>query len=187
MIILAIDPGVRADLRRRRDPIDPRVCACAWVSHERLIDAYFAAPGAPFEGRRAPLCRPEIILVERPEYQGARTDAANTADTIALAWSGAQAAYLASGATGAPVQEATPGEWKGSEAKPPQHLRLWEDCLTADEKKLFSADMGMRIMKAAEKYALQPGKPGVSYYGRWGGHNLLDAAALGLAFVGRFR
>ncbi len=185
MIILAIDPGVRADLRRRV-PTDPRVCACALGDGERLRSVYFARPDEPWGG--GPRVRPDLVIVERPEYQGARSDAAQTGDLIALAWSGAQAAY----SVGAPVEEYTPGEWKHSEAKPPQHLRLWEDCLTEAERNLFPAGTYDRIVKAATAYALhpKPGKSGAEYYGRGKGsdvHNLLDAGAFLLAYVGRFR
>jgi len=171
MIILAIDPGVR-------------LCSMAIAEDEVLRAVY------QNEARyaRSALSRiPDLVIVERPEYQGARSDAARTQDLIALAWAGAHAAYC----VGAPqVREMTPSEWKGSEAKPPQHLRLWEDCLTPAERKLFSADTGMRIMKAAEKCALHPGRPGADYYGRARGsevHNLLDATAMLMKFVGRFR
>lgn len=136
---------------------------------------------------RDPADRPDIVIVERPEYQGARSDAARAQDLMALSWAGAQAAYSVGCNV---VREYTPGEWKRSEPKPPQHLRLWEDCLTDTERKLFPPDTRKRVMAAAEKCALHPGRPGADYYGRGKGsevHNLLDAAAMGLAFVGRFR
>lgn len=171
MIILAIDPGVE-------------LCACAWFDDACLRRIEFHAA---HKVRGACSRIPDLVVVERPEYQGARSDAARTQDLLALSWAGAKAAYR----VGAPeVREVTPSEWKGSEAKPPQHARMWTMCLTDDEKKLFPADTGKRIMTAARKYALHPGRPGAEYYGRGKGsevHNLLDAAALGLAYVGRFR
>jgi len=166
MIILAIDPGVRE-------------CAYARAAEDRLVWVGLLPAGAvlPF--------RPALVIVERPDYQGARSDAARTQDLLALSWAGARAAY----SIGAPVEEYTPREWKGSEAKPPQHLRMWEDTLSDDERKLFPPGTGKLIMKAAEKYALRP-QPGAACYGRGRGsevHNLLDAAAFLLAYVGRFR
>lgn len=166
MIILSIDPGVAES-------------AQALIQHERLIEVGFRSLGAWLWRGEAV----DLVVVERPEYQGARSDAARTQDLLALSWAGAKAAY----SVGVEVREVTPREWKGSTPKPVHHLRLWEDCLNDAERKLFAPDTGRRIMQAAEKCALRPGKPGASYYGRWDGHNLLDAAALGLAFVGRFR
>lgn len=176
-IVEAIDPGVHA-------------CACAWArdthTGPRLYRVHFAPAGSCSGTYVCNFETPDLVVVERPEYQGARSDAARTQDTIDLTWAGAQAAY----SVGVPVIELTPHEWKGSEQKPPHHLRLWEDCLTDAERKLFPADTGTRIMKAAEKCALHPGKPGADYYGKGKGHevhNLLDAAALALTFVGRFK
>jgi hypothetical protein len=131
-----------------------------------------------------------MVVVERPEYQGQRSDAARTQDLIALSWAGAGSAYFAAGAHGRPVHELTPTQWKGSEPKPPQHLRLWEDCLRESERKLFPPDTGKRIRMAAEKCALKPGRPGADYYGKGRGsdvHNLLDTTALAMGLVGRFR
>lgn len=166
-IIYAIDPGVA-------------LCAVARIFSSRLDAVWYEAP----EGfQNLDFSEALLVVVERPEYQGARSDAARTQDLMALSWAGARAAY----SLGVEVREVTPREWKGSTPKPVHHMRLWEDCLTEDERKLFAPDTGKRIMAAARKCALSPGRPGASYYGKWDGHNLLDAAALGLAFVGRFR
>lgn len=175
MSVLSIDPGVH-------------LCACAmahrvWTSKIEWVR--FATPESFARWDRAE--KPTQVVVERPEYQGARSDHARMQNVIDLTWAGAQAAY----SLGVPVIELTPTQWKGSEAKPPQHLRLWEDCLTPDERKLFPEGTSTRIMQAAERYAMNPAKyPSAEAYGKGKGsevHNLLDAAALLLKHLGRFR
>jgi hypothetical protein len=166
-VIGAIDPGVDA-------------CAYAWGSGA-LQGVSFAAPENP--------AHVSSVLVERPEYQGARSDASRTQDLIALAWAGARAAYELAGESGCLVREVTPHEWKGSVPKPVHHVRLWA-VLAPAERALFPADTAERISKAADKCALKPGAPGASYYGRGKGsevHNLLDAAALLMWYFGRLK
>ena len=168
MILLAIDPGVAR-------------CAFAWVENRTIVHVEYVPP----EMARTLENRDLIsqIIVERPVYQGARSDAARVEDLMALSWSGCQAAY----SIGPPVIEVSPQRWKGTEAKPPHHMRLL-DVLTQAELKLFPAETRKRVVAAAERYALSPGKyPSAKAYGKWDGHNLLDAAALGLWQVGRFR
>ncbi len=175
--------------------IDPGVHTCAWALFE---DAVLVAVGFGCYGNSLALGaaidaygRPSEVIVERPEYQGARSDAARTQDLLALSWEGAKFAAAYAGRYDATLVERTPGQWKGSEAKPPHHARLWDRCLVPMEKaKLGGEATRKRIMKAAEACALRPGKSGASYYGRGKGsevHNLLDAVALGCTYHGRFR
>jgi hypothetical protein len=126
------------------------------------------------------------VIVERPDYQGARSDAARVADLIALAWSGALLAGAYAGRDGAELVEYTPRQWKGSEQKPIHHVRLWAVLDAAERAVLGGAATERRILEARERGALNRwGKPGASYYGRWTGHNLLDAVALGCVHMGR--
>lgn len=175
---LYIDPA--ADLNH---------CACALFDGPQLaqVGFYMALPlcAIPVHGGHD-----AEIMVERPEYQGQRSDAARVQDLLDLAWTGARLAYAIAGTWGLAITgvcEVTPSQWKGSIAKPPHHARNWSQ-FTAAEQKLFPAGTGKRIDTAAEKYALSPGKPGASYYGRAKGsevHNLLDAAIMGLWANGR--
>lgn len=102
----------------------------------------------------------------------------------------AAAGYLAAGyalASGGDLVELTPGEWKGQEAKPMQHARLWR-VLNEREKGHLGAHVTSRaIARAIEKGALDRWrKPGVAYYpASFKMHNLLDAAALGATYLGR--
>lgn len=174
MIVLAIDPGVHE-------------CALALVEHGALVRVWFAKD--PWSIGWDDRHRLDLIVVERPEYQGARTDAARAQDTLALAWAGARLAYFLAGVWGVPVREVPPSEWIKGEQKPPRLLRLW-NALTPEKQAFFPAHTGALARKAAEACALKPGRPGASYYGRGKGHevhNLLDAAALGLWHEGRFR
>jgi hypothetical protein len=156
-------------------------CACAWIEGSALVHVEYVPPELARQIDGVKLIGQ--VVVERPEYQGARSDAARVEDLMALSWAGAQAAY----SIGAPVIEVSPRRWKGTEAKPPHHMRLL-DVLTPAELKLFPAETRKRVVAAAERYALSPGKyPSAKAYGKWDGHNLLDAAALGLWHVGRFR
>ncbi len=157
MIILAIDPGVKA-------------CACAVFADGTLYATAFVS--APWEGKR----RTDSVIVERPEQDG-RSFSARPKDLMALAWAGAALAY----SVGAPVVEYTPSEWKGQVPKPVQHMRLWLR-LTAPERALLGGSATeAAIHAAARKGGLEKwSKPGAAYYPRsFIAHNLLDAVALG--------
>ena len=179
--------------------IDPGVHACAWARFYRfatgwtLVETGFAtAPYMPdFQ------CEVGEIVVERPDYQGDRSNRARTQDLLGLSWAGAACAFYVAGATGAPVVEYTPRQWKGSEAKPVQHARLFgvNSHLTGEPAVLTPAEqavLGGHATAAAIAAAVEKGaadrwaKPGVAYYLRtFATHNLLDAAALGCFHLGR--
>jgi hypothetical protein len=128
-----------------------------------------------------------VIVVERPEYQGERTQSARPQDLIALAWAGARAAAYAAGESTAEIIELTPSKWKGTEPKPIHHARLWA-ILSAPERAILGGDAtGAAIEAAVERGAMSRwSKPGVAYYARsFKTHNLLDAAALGAHYLGR--
>jgi hypothetical protein len=171
--IIAIDPGVKH-------------CAVACLDSSKLIWVEFQTAAkaiADTDDLTVAAC-----VIERPAYQGARTQAARPEDLIALAWSGAllAGAYAASGAE---LHEVTPQAWKGSLPKPVHHAKLWA-VLSNEERELLG---GLRtydmIERASEKGALERWKkPGAAYYPRtWETHNLLDAVALGMWYVGRLK
>ncbi len=158
VIVLAIDPGVKA-------------CACARFDPAGLTCVEFMT--APWAGH---LERPDHVIVERPEQDG-RSFSARPKDLMALAWAGAALAY----SVGAPVTEYTPSEWKGQVPKPVQHMRLWLR-LTAPERALLGGPATEAVIHAAaRKGGLEKwSKPGAAYYPRsFITHNLLDAVALG--------
>lgn len=178
MILVAIDPGVHR-------------CACARFQDGRLVDASFYSiatfkRGGPFaEWPAAELPKGiDGVVVEMPQVDG-RTRTARPQDLIGLAWHGALMAGVL--ARSAPIFTATPSEWKGSEPKPQQHARLWEE-LTAEERHtLGGKPIEVAIMAARRRGALSRwSRPGVSYYPRgFAAHNLLDAVALGAWYHGR--
>lgn len=171
--LLAIDPGHAGAGN-----------ACAQFGEGRLLGAWFdRAPEAADLGAAA-----DRVIVERPEYQGRRSQNARPEDLMNLAWSGALLAgvYVGRGAT---LIEVAPSAWKGTEPKPQHHARLWE-VLTPDERVILGGMATARaIADAVRKGALSRwGKPGALYYPRsFTTHNLLDAAALGCWHLGRLQ
>lgn len=173
-MIITIDPGVHA-------------CAVAFVENGHLQATAYKSASKFTIGMTLP--RVTHVVVERPEYQGLRTQGSRPADLINLAWAGALLAGRIAGATGAHLVELPPSAWKGSEPKPVHHARLWQ-ALTSEERAVLGGDAtGRMIADALERGARERWKKGgASYYPRkWTTHNLLDAAALGLFYVGRMR
>lgn len=171
-MIITIDPGVHA-------------CAVAWLEQSHLQGTKF------HDARNDLLAFVDVgvshVVVERPEYQGIRTQSSRPQDLINLAWAGALLAGRIAGATGAHLIELAPSKWKGSEPKPVHHARMWVT-LTEQEKALLGGDATGRVIQSAvEKGARERWKKGgAAYYPRtWTMHNILDAAALGLHYVGR--
>ncbi len=173
--LLAIDPGSAGAGN-----------ACAAFANGVISWAWFERASRATSGGAVPFA---TVVVERPAYQGARSDAARVADLIDLAWSGALLAGAYAGRDGARLVEYTPAQWKGSVQKPIHHYRLWQVLTPAERLVLGGADTERRILAAREKGALDRwGKPGAAYYGSSKGatvHNLLDAAALGAYHLGR--
>ena len=173
-MIITIDPGVHA-------------CALAWLENSHLQGTAFRAADAANLMWASPNWTISHVVVERPEYQGLRTQASRPQDLIALAWSGALLAGRIAGATGAHLIELPPSHWKGSEPKPVHHARLWAT-LTREERALLGGDATASVInKAVERGAKERWKRGgAAYYPRtWTMHNVLDAACLGLFYVGR--
>lgn len=169
-MIIAIDPGVHA-------------CAGAWF-HTGTLRGGVAALKYP-----APYTELGVthVVVERPAYQGVRTQSARPQDLMSLSWEGAKLAGLIAGATGAHFVELEPSAWKGSEPKPVHHARLWSVLTDAEREILGGAATGLVIANAVDKGARERWKrDGAAYYPRtWVMHNVLDAVALGATYVGR--
>lgn len=209
LVTLAIDPGLA-------DPGN----GCARFDGVTLVRAYFhrlpRKSWALPEGETRDVRR---VVIERPAYQGKRSDGAHAGDLMGLAWEGALLAGAYAGRDGAAIYELpaadvpdkacmrhgtrgllarrvllTPAPactcergWKGSEPKPIHHARVWEELTLAERRVLGGDKTHAAIERACEKGALNRwGRPGASYYPRaFKTHNLLDAAALGLTFLGR--
>lgn len=127
------------------------------------------------------------VVVEQPEYQGARTDNARAQDSIKLSWAGGVIAAMYAAHYRAFFHPRTPSDWKQSQRKPQMHLRLW-DVLKPSERKVLGGDTTYRVIDAAcEKGALDKWrKEGGAYYPRsFKRHNQLDVAALGCVVLGR--
>lgn len=165
-MIVAIDPGVT------------RSAYAAFDERGRLLSVAFAAP--PCEGV-------DLVVVERPGYHGARSNAARTQDLIALAWEGAAAAYR----FGAPVIELSASGWNHSLPKPVVHSRMWKVLTDAERETLGGDATAARIERAVTKGAAKRwatgGKGGHWYPASFAGHNLLDAAAIGCVYLGRVK
>lgn len=185
--LLAIDPGHAGE-----------GCACAAFGAGALLEVWFErlptfAPGqtlpppvdvAAWHASRAHV---DLVIVEQPEYQGARSNGARPIDLMNLAWAGALVAGSFAGRDGCPIIAVGPRQWKGSMPKPVHHMKVLA-ALSVAEQRVLPGDAIARVKAAREAGArTRWAKPGASYYGRWTGHNLLDAVALGLWHLGRLR
>jgi hypothetical protein len=174
---LWIDPGVAGE-----------GCALAYFDGSGMLrQSWFER--APRAGSRELFYLGDLerVGVERPAYQGKKSQGARIQDLMDLCWEGALLAALYASQTAADLEEYTPAEWKGSEPKPAMHRRLWR-ILTPKEKRVLGGDAtGRAIVAAVEKGALNRwGRPGVSYYQKaFVMHNRLDAAAFGAVCLGR--
>jgi hypothetical protein len=163
--LLAIDPGAA-----HPGP------ACAYFDDTRLVHVEFSY---------TPSFAVDHVVIERPEYQGARSQAARVQDLLALSWAGAKCAYIAVG-RGATPHEYTPSARTGQEPKPVHHSRLWA-VLDTNERRVLGGDATARAIEAAlDAGARRRWPAGYAAYPRsFKTHNLLDAAALGAFFLGR--
>ena len=166
-------------------------CAVAVFAYAHLVAAVFERTQS---GRDLGLLRGlSRVVVERPVTQGSRTRAARPQDLMALSWAGALLAGALAGRSGCPIVELPASDadavrgWKGSEPKPMQHARAWAVLSSAERDVLGGARVERTILAAREKGALDRwGKSGVAYYPKaFVEHNLLDAAAMGLTYLGR--
>lgn len=159
--LIAIDPGVYKT-------------ACALYRGGRL---YSVGYGPDMQRVRA-----DRAVCEKPQFD-ARVGVYN----IDLAVAGA---FLAGRLSTGGVVFTEPRHWKGSRPKPVHHQEAWAELLPR-ERSILPADTYTRICNAVERGALDRWrKSGGSYYGRSQGsdvHNLLDAVALGLWYLGRLK
>lgn len=126
------------------------------------------------------------IVVERPEYQGARTQNAKIQTTMNLCWSGSKMAYYIAGAVDGDVKEITPTQWKGQLPKPIAHAHLWEVLTVAERELLGGIATADAIADAQRKGAAKRWPPGYNPYPkRFTMHNVLDAVAIGCVELGR--
>ena len=197
--LLAVDPGSATP-----------GSACALFREDSLWSAWFSqkhtehvcVTDTPEQFLSAIPYEVREVVVERPEYHGARSEQARIKDHQDLAWSGAAVAYYYAGAASAPVFELTPTEWKGREPKPQQHARMWDEVLTTAEQSLLTRLnsswaqpklKGTHIRDVIEQ-ALEKGArtrwslSGAQCYPRgFKLHNVLDAVALGCVYCGRMK
>jgi hypothetical protein len=171
--LLAIDPGVHES-------------ACAVFRADVLEAVGFARYGMALSvARLSPFAR---VVVERPEYQGKRTEAARVQDLIALSWEGAKLAAALAAQDDAWFVELTPSQWKGSSPKPVVHAALWGALTAAERHVLGGAKTHAAITKALERGAAKRWPPNAHMYpSAWPMHNILDAVAMGAFYLGRIK
>ncbi len=172
---LGIDPGYSAASGG---------CAVAHGIGGLLVDVRFERADA-FAHSCASLDL-DYVIVEQPQQDG-RSASVPPAVLIKLSWEGCKLAALYAGASGAVLHDPTPSEWKGSEAKPAMHLRLFEILNTAERAVLGGKATAAQIEAACERGAMcRWSKPGAALYpSSFKIHNLLDAAALLMWAYGR--
>jgi len=171
---IAIDPGYSAKSGG---------CAVAHAVEGELCSVSFKA-SLPTDD--VPRCVDHVI-VEQPQQDG-RSDGVPTVTLIKLSWAGALlAGFYVGDNTGAVLHEPTPREWKGSEAKPAMHERMWAILSKAERQVLGGAATAKQIDAACERGALcRWSKSGAELYpSTFVTHNLLDAAAILMWAYGR--
>jgi hypothetical protein len=109
--LLAIDPGSAGEGN-----------ACALYVGGELVGAWFARYQSALPWGQCAGVRLGTVVIERPAYQGARSDAARVQDLIALAWSGALLAGAYAGRDGAELVEHTPNDVR--DPRCPRHGRM---------------------------------------------------------------
>lgn len=173
--VLAIDPGYAAR---------GEGCACALYAQGFLQCVWFERPESAVIalGSIHPI---GVVVVEKP--QGDKRSMAVPIDVlIELSWQGAALAYTYAAVNGAAIHCPKVRDWKGNEAKPQQHRRLWKALSEGEREVLGGNATGLAIEKACIKGALKRWDPKVRFYPEsFLTHNLLDAAALGAKTIGR--
>lgn len=162
--------------------------ACAYVRDGVLRDAWFERyAGGPVS---AGMYGIDLVIAERPAYQGRRTDEASPETLMRLSWEGALLAGAYAGAYGARLVSITSDAWKGEEAKAACHSRLWE-ILSPDERIILGGMKTEALIRAAVRAcALRRWPAGMHGYpsGKAGlVHNKLDAVAMTMTVLGRMR
>jgi hypothetical protein len=172
-------------------------CACASFVYGELSSAWFARPeqiinAGPFTRAdwHPSWASPIAVIWEKPQHRKEDPNFANIPVNvlIELAAQGASVAALLAALTNArALLGVTPSEWKSSQHKPVHHGHVWRK-LKDGERGLLGGDVTEREINAAKRRgALERWKkPGVAYYpSTFKTHNLLDAVAMGILFLGR--
>lgn len=179
MNVLTIDPGYA---------VKGKGCACCVAVDGAIREAWFERPTRGDDLAMRADVSIDLVIVEQPQQDG-RSWGVPPEVLIRLAWDGAKLGGFYAGRDGADFVEATPSEWKGSEAKPVCHGRLWA-ILSNVERALLGGGVTERHITAAKRAGALDrwSKPGGSYYpAAWLGHNLLDAAAMNVIAAGRMK
>jgi hypothetical protein len=203
-VILTIDPGYadhgNACVAGEHDREAVVRITQAWFEHPATFkpDEQLAPRNANWRANRDSGGVFDEVVIERPQ-QDARSFSASPATLIELTRSGYLLAGMFAGRDGAAIREYHPRDWKGSEAKPIMHRRLWAILDEAEREVLGGPIVEALIVEACRKGGLDKwSRPGVSYYSqakraRHGGgrggfvHNLLDAGALLCVHTGRLQ
>lgn len=177
---IAIDPGYA---RRGRG------CAVAVFRGGVLASVAFARPGAVTLDDLVFVGHSDVARVvwEIPQVD-ARTRVSVPAVVRLAAEGGVLAGLYAAANGGVDVVAVAPSAWKGSAPKPVCHGRAWA-VLRDSERVLLGGDATAARIDAAKRAGglARWRDAGATYYGAWTGHNLLDAAAIGLWAEGRMR
>jgi hypothetical protein len=156
VITIAIDPGEHRS-------------ACAVFDAKELVSLEWIKPGEVWPG----VDMIDQAVVEKPRLYPGHPRPGNI---LNLGWGGA----LVVGALRCLVHEFEPSQWKGSVKKPQHHMRVWMK-LDPLERALFPAGTEVRIAKGLKRLMKTRKVTGYSFEA----HNLLDACALGMFFLGR--
>lgn len=181
MIVISIDPDYGKGGQ-----------GCALVASDAgvLTHAWFERPGERDDStpRINELHGVRKVLIEKPQ-QDSRSYAVPPSVLIELAWQGRGVAQMYATYYYAELVQLTPSEWKGGEAKPAQHGRLWR-ILSEEERMLLGGQHTEdAIFAALEKGARDRWrKPGGAYYpASFNTADKLDAAALNATYTGRLK
>lgn len=177
--VLGIDPGYAKSGEGN---------AVAYAREGVLRDAWFERymGGAP---RRLPGGL-ELVVWERPAFQGRRSLEASPEVLMRLAAEGGLNAGAYAGAYGARLASVPSDEWKGEEPKAANHDRLWTILSHAEHEVLGGARTEALIRAAVKACALKRWPAGMTGYpsGKAGlVHNKLCATAMLMTVIGRMR
>jgi hypothetical protein len=132
----------------------------------------------------------ELVVAERPAFQGKRSLDAHPETLMRLAWEGALLAGAYASAYGARLVSIPSDDWKGEEPKAANHARLW-DLLTPAEQRVLGGAATESLIRAAVRACAKLRWPaGMTGYPDTKAalvHNKLCAAAMLMTVIGRMR
>lgn len=169
--------------------IDPGVKACATAT---FVEGVLRFVGMYGPDDKAPWCSRAVVEIpERVNVAGVQPD-----DLIRVAVAGARMAERCVRGAPGTVLEVRPAEWKGSVPKPICHSRMWAKLDDSEIDLLGGMKTGYAIKLACDRGAADRWKKdGKRYYrarelstvdGTKITHDILDAVALGMWYVGRY-